>query len=382
MKNHSILFVLCSLLLLTSCKERKSVEKKPPEVTISLQNALDSIFHAHPTATGLMVHVEAPDLHISWSGASGIANKANAIPLSADQPALIASNTKTYTAATLLKLIEKDSIKLGDSIEGLLHDSTSKLLADNKYDLQAITIGHLMSHTSGITDYVNEAYMVAIDQNKQHRWTRNEQINLAMISGGPLGQPGEVFSYADVNFLLLTEIIENQTKKPFYEAIPDLLGFQELGLNDTWFESLQPKPQNTKLLAHQYYSEMEWNSHELDKSFDLYGAGGIAATTKDLASFSQELFNGNIVKNPETLHLIHTKIATEDGIDHHYAMGLQDSKINGYQAFGHGGFWGTVVQYFPELNTSISVYVLERDKRMLRKDILETIVAIVGQEQK
>jgi D-alanyl-D-alanine carboxypeptidase len=127
---------------------------------------------------------------------------------------------------------------------------------------------------------------------------------------------------------------------------------------------------------------MGWNSYDLDPSFDLYGAGGIAATSKDLALFSQALFEGEIIKSPQVLDLIYTKIDIKEGDDPHYFMGLQDSEIAGRPAYGHGGFWGTVVQYIPELNTSISVFVLERDHRILRAGILETMIQLLDSERK
>ena len=50
--------------------------------------------------------------------------------------------------------------------------------------------------------------------------------------------------------------------------------------------------------------------------------------------------------------------------------------VNGVEGFGHGGFWGTAVNYFPEINASISIFVLDRDKRALRIDLNEYITAI------
>jgi CubicO group peptidase (beta-lactamase class C family) len=47
------------------------------------------------------------------------------------------------------------------------------------------------------------------------------------------------------------------------------------------------------------------------------------------------------------------------------------------QAYGHGGFWGTVGQHVPELNASIAVFVLERDKREIRKDVLDAVGGVL-----
>ena len=57
-----------------------------------------------------------------------------------------------------------------------------------------------------------------------------------------------------------------------------------------------------------------------------------------------------------------------------YRFGIWQSALSGKTAYGHGGFWGTVVYYVPELNLAISVVVLEKDKGSLRKEIAESMI--------
>ena len=87
---------------------------------------------------------------------------------------------------------------------------TATLFRNDGYQLDEIKIKHLLSHTSGIDDYVNSDYFEFIDKNPKYRWTRDEQLQLATKIGESLGKPQEVFNYADVNFLLATEIIEQK----------------------------------------------------------------------------------------------------------------------------------------------------------------------------
>lgn len=284
-------------------------------------------------------------------------------------------------AAAILRLVEQKQIGINEPIKSLILPASAKVLAGDGYDLNAIQISHLLSHTSGIHDYINEDYMLFAQSNPKHRWTREEQIKLAAKVGDPLGSPGEVFQYADINFLLLGEVLERKTGKSFYEAIRQLIRYDSLNLNQTWFATLEEKPSSASPLVHQYVTSLGFDSYEVDPSFDLYGAGGIAASTKDLARFSQSLFNGKIVRDPTTLKLIFSPAKTRDNVDHHYHFGLSSSVIAGHQAYGHGGFWGTVVQYIPELDTSIAVFVLERDKRELRADLLERFVNAIAAER-
>lgn len=340
------------------------------------KTALDSIYQSHPSSIGLMVHVESGSKNISWSGAIGQSDKSNKKALESDQPALIASSIKTYVSATILRLVEKGKLSTDTPIKKLLSKRTACRFKRDGYDLNAILVHHLLSHTSGVYDYANEGYLNFQIANKDHRWTRNEQLKRTVKTGDPVGSPGETFNYSDANYLLLTEIIERITEKSFYEAMRELLKYDELGIEHTWFPTLEDQPENTKKLVNQYWTSYGMNSSEIDISWDLYGGGGIACPTKDIALFSYNLFNHNIVKNDSVLNLIYTKIPTQDSIQENYYLGLSEDDYFGMKSFGHGGFWGTVVLYFPELDTSIAVYVLERDERKLRRDVMEALVKI------
>ncbi|MEM6299187.1 MAG: hypothetical protein AAF740_10920, partial [Bacteroidota bacterium] len=98
------------------------------------------------------------------------------------------------------------------------------------------------------------------------------------------------------------------------------------------------------------------------------------------AQFSYNLFNVNIIEDESTLNQLSTEVRTADGKENNYGLGLSLGEVKGFKSLGHGGFWGTVDLYFPELDTSISGYVLDRDKRTLRKDILEGLVSELARQ--
>lgn len=364
------------LLFIASCSPTSHVTTEQKSEKSPFQVILDSIYAEHPQSLGIMLHVESPSKGISWSGAAGRGMKGDRSPLDPGRPALIASNTKTYVSAAILRLTEKGVISLSRPIQGLISDRSMGQLKKDGYDPARICIAHLLSHTSGISDYTGfDTFFDLTKEKAPYRWTRDEQIALAMREGEPLGVPGEVFSYADTNYLLLTEILESQTGQSFPQAIRGVLEFEKHGLNSTWFESLEERPDGTMERVHQYSGSMDLHSHDIDVSFDLYGGGGLAATTEDLARFSQILFHGGFFEASETLELIYTKVKTGDPEPSGYYMGISEMEVNGYKAYGHGGFWGTAVNYLPQLDASVSVFILERDERKLRLDVLESVVA-------
>jgi D-alanyl-D-alanine carboxypeptidase len=363
-----------AFLILTTCLTAQSVTEA------RFQSLIDSIYAAHPAAVGILVHVEGPDRDLSWSGASGYADKEAVNDLGADQPALIASSIKTYVSAAMLRLVEEGKLSIDDPVGKLLTNKTRKLFEKGGYDLESIKIKHLLSHTSGIQNYADGNYIDFIGENPGYRWTRDEQLELTLEIGGPLGKPGDTYSYTDANYLLLTEIMEGVTGKPFYTAMRELLRYQELGLSRTWFPTLEDAPAGTAPLAHQYWSENNWDSYDIDVSVDLYGGGGIACPMEDLASFSWNLFNTNIIQDTTVLNLIYTEIPTLDSVPSQYYLGLAPDLYRGLTGYGHGGFWGTAVLWFPKLNASVAVCILERDMRRLRPEIMDLVVGILAED--
>ncbi|PUV24585.1 serine hydrolase domain-containing protein [Sphingobacterium athyrii] len=320
------------------------------------KNTVDSIYDKNRDAIGVIVHVEAPKRNISWSYAKGIADTKTNKPLDYQQPVLIASNTKPYVAAAVLRLVEKRKITIDQPIKKLLTDKTRRLFEGDGYDLDAITVKHLLSHTSGIQDYVDEAYFEFVSLHPTYKWKKEEQIERSIEIGSPKAV-GQKFSYGDINYLLLTEIIEQKTHQPFYTAIRDLLKYQELNLTKTWFIDLEKYPSNTMPLAHQYADKYKWDSYDIDPSWDLYGGGGIATTAKESALFFQYLFEGKIIQNEQLLEAMHTYVLPSD--QSKYCLGLYHFDM-GFNAYYHGGWWGTDVIYSPESNATITVFTLQK----------------------
>lgn len=361
-----VFFIACA-----SPEKPSTVKGSEKDNSAQFQLLIDSIYAEHPATKGIILHIEAPDYGISWNGAVGADKK-----LKAHSPVLIASTTKMYVSAAILRLIELRKFELFQPIDGLLTPTTGSLLRSDGYDPEAIAVAHLLSNTSGIFDYVNSPdFQKRTVDDPGHQWTREEQMAMAMRDGDPLNAPGEAFSYSDMNFLLLTEIIEGQTGQPFYTAMRELLNYKQWGLNETWFNILENAPVHLAPLVQQFATSFQVDSYTLHGSVDMFGGGGIAATASDLAHFSQHLFTGHLFDAPETLELMFTNIETQDSVASRYYMGISEIDLGALKAYGHGGFWGTTVQYIPELNASVAVYLLERDEWKLYLELIEEVTA-------
>src|SRR5215218_9750532 len=100
---------------------------------------------------GEIVAVRAPGIDVII--AAGLADRTGATPLEPDTPFRIASVTKTFVAAAVLKLVGRSRIALNDPIDDHLSRGTVRTLRRGGYDPGEITVEQLLRHTSGLFDY-------------------------------------------------------------------------------------------------------------------------------------------------------------------------------------------------------------------------------------
>ncbi len=171
------------------------------------------------------------------------------------------------------------------------------MLDGDGYDTGAMTIRHLLTHTSGLFDHTGpDRYVEAIMADPMHRWTRAEQLRGAVEWGDPHGGPGEFYTYCDTGYVLLGGVIEYVSGQPMAVAVRELLDFEGLGLDSTWWETLEPRPTGVRDRAHQFLGDLD--TADFDPSYDLYGGGGIVSTVGDLARFYRALFTGGVFADP------------------------------------------------------------------------------------
>jgi D-alanyl-D-alanine carboxypeptidase len=266
--------------------------------------------------------------------------------------------TKPITSVAALMLMEEGKLGLDDPIEQRILPASAATLRKGGYDPKAITIRDLLQHVSGIYDYaMDDNFAATIFTQPTHRWTRAEQLAFAMKHGKPYGKPREVFHYSDTNYILLGEILELTTGKPLGAAVRDLVGFQKLGLNHTWFETLDSVPAGAPPRAHQYQDSLD--TYSFDPSFDLYGGGGLVATIDDLAGFYRALVGGKVFANRATLDtmLAPTPQSLAADSTRGYGMGIARRRFGDLVCYGHGGYWGTTASSCPATGLTIAAAI-------------------------
>ncbi len=140
----------------------------------------------------------------------------------ANQPSTIfhiASVSKPFTAAAIMRLAEQKKLDLGAPLSAVLPDYPNG---------EGLTIHHLLSHTSGIPN-INDFDEYAAIQRRPNR----PQDLIALFKDKPLEfSPGSRYSYSNSNFNLLAHIIEKVMGEPFATAMERLV-FDPLRLRHT-----------------------------------------------------------------------------------------------------------------------------------------------------
>jgi D-alanyl-D-alanine carboxypeptidase len=296
--------------------------------------------------------IRAPGL--SWSGAARLADAAARRPLTARATFRIASVTKTFTGAAVLRLVEDGRLSVEDPIARHLSPESVALLREGGYDVDAMRVRHLLQHTSGLYDFAEDpAYQEFVIGHPRHHWTRAEQVRWAMTHGRPLFAPGTAETYTDTGYVLLGEMLERITGGGLASAYRGLLGFERLGLDETYLETLKPSPLGLAPRAHQYLGTFDSTGH--DPSFDLYGGGGLVSTVDDLVRFYSALLRGRVLHRTETLRMMLGE--AEPTQVNELGMGIFALPIGAETCWWHNGFWGINVVHCPQSRVTIASMV-------------------------
>ena len=365
------------------------------DVEAALQALVERDLGSWPQMPARLLHVSAPELGIDVEVVAGVSDLATGAPLVPGSRFRIASVTKPFVAAATLRLVEDGRLSLDATVADLLAGQYDELLRSGGYDTAAMTLRHLLTHTSGIYDFASDAYDPSIPdgftaqvyRDPGRRWTRLEQVAFAVSHGRPYGSPGERFGYSDTGACLVGEVIERVTGTTMGAALRELIGYERLGLTHTWQESVEPEPADLPPLSHQY--EGEHDVADMDASVDLYGGGGLMSTCRDLGRFFRKLLRGDVFREASTLETMTTTLGgvpaaegtSVDDDPSSAAMFLFRDEIGSEEWWGHSGYWGTTAYTCPARDVTIvaghqrSDMPREFDRRAIVGEAFELMIA-------
>jgi CubicO group peptidase (beta-lactamase class C family) len=226
--------------------------------------------------------------------AAGFANRAEQRPNGISTAFATASMTKAFTAVTVMSLVESGDLALDTPLRSLVDEDLPLVHPD-------VTIEHLLSHRSGVGDYLDEEQLGDIDdfvfEISAHKLETPDDY-LPLISPHPqVSPPGERFVYNNGGFIMLSIAIERATGRSFHDLVCETV-LEPAKMTGAGFFRSDDLPVNAAL---GYLKSGRTNVFHLPVIGG--GDGGAYVTAADMAAFWAALFEGRLV-SMETVALM------------------------------------------------------------------------------
>lgn len=306
------LLVLGVVLLVTAC----GVDRSPA----GLQKIADDA-SAERFGNGFAVVV----IDAQGDRTEGVAGTlADGRSMNTADPWVIASVGKAFVAATVMQLVDEGLISL---------DTPAADYLDHEFIPPDATVFDLLHHSSGIPDFLTEEYLALM-----RSCPVEEPDRYGYVSTTPLFEPGEGWSYGNVNYLLLGELVEAVTGNPIESEMRTRI-FEPLAMTGTYLGHVEAGP--APMAASQDFfdtgpgplsdCQMTWRGG-VDRD--------MVSTVDDLDRFYRALFGGELV-SPASVEAM----TSQDYVGAEFGHGLgiihlTDPPVEGVTIYGNGG--GTV----------------------------------------
>lgn len=268
----------------------------------------------------------------------GLSDVQTQTPVLADTPFRIASITKQFTAAAILKLAEGGHLTLDDP-----------LAAHLSYFPRAeeISLRQLLSHTAGLGDYINGQADSILSAARERDYTATQVLAL-IAARQPLfrAEPGTRFLYSNSGYTLLSTVVEQCSGMAFADYCQQNL-FTPAGMINTAIDASCDDQSGCSgyILSGNGFEAVR----PLSPSF-LRGAGAMRSTSEDLVRWHTALMDGKILKS-QSLEAMLTPASLKNGEPVgrsnradavHYGLGqnlgeLAAGEASAYHVFSHGG---------------------------------------------
>ncbi len=213
---------------------------------------------------------------IIYARGIGLADRKQGIRNETSTRFRIASMTKAFTSALILKLAEEGRLDI--------HASLCEYLPEFPAEKgEHITLHHLMNNTSGLQDYTN---IPGFYKNRTAESYTPQQLVDLIIDLPVLAEPGKTFNYNNSNFILLGMIIEKITGKSYGQVLKEKI-LEPLQMSNTGYDlpgNRRPNQAigyNRTLLGFQEADYMDLSS--------MYAAAGLYSTVEDLFKWDRAL---------------------------------------------------------------------------------------------
>ncbi len=269
------------------------------------------------------------------------------------------SITKQFTASAIMLQVESGKLTLDDPVNKYL---------DVPSAWKAITIRHLLNHTSGIVDYTD--FHPFFEQIKED--ATRQQLLEPVYKEELLFKPGTQWRYSNSNYFLLALVIEKITGKKLEDFLKEKI-FQPLGMKATrmndvadvipyrvngynWLgEDAEKMP--AMISGYHGIKNVLQNAIYISPT-RTWAAGGVLSTVSDLIKWDSALRNNLLLKKESYSQMIKPGILSSES-ETNYGFGNELFEMSGHKVAGHqGGGMAFNTTFLQFLNDQLTVIVL------------------------
>ncbi|MFD5129587.1 serine hydrolase domain-containing protein [Streptomyces olindensis] len=271
-------------------------DRDRPELRAAIEEMVESGF------TGVTLRVN--DERGEWVGSAGVGRRDSPAKPPENGHVRIGSNTKTFTATVVLRLMAEGAVGLdtpvADHLPGFGLDP-------------GITVRMLLQHTSGVFNFTGEYYedgtfapgIPATTAGREwvdnrFRTYRPEELVRLALSKPARFAPGTDWNYSNTNYVLARLLVEKVTGRPFAEEMRRLV-LGPLGLSDTLLPETGPEIPEPHARAYYRYEDggRQTTVDVTRQNPSWISTGGdMISTTRDLHTFISALAGGRLLPAP------------------------------------------------------------------------------------
>ncbi|MET0813190.1 MAG: serine hydrolase domain-containing protein [Microbacterium sp.] len=290
------------------------------------------------------------DGEVVFAEVYGLADRAHGIPHTTDTRFATASLSKGFTALAVMSLVEEGVLALDTPVRSVLG-------ADLPLVDDGVTVEQLLSHTSGIGDYLDEEAEWEVDDYVMtlpvHTLTDIEAF-VPMLDGFPQkSPPGETFQYNNGGFMLLALVAQRASGIPFHDLVQTRV-FDRAGLSHTAYLRTDELPGDTAI-GYLYEDPASLRTNVLHLPLRGSGDGGAFTTASDISTFWRAFAGGRIV-DAATRDLMTAPRNVAEDEDLRYGLGFYlDEDGPGIILMGYDAGVSAWTRYDPESGLGVTI---------------------------
>lgn len=339
------------LLLATQCLAQNSTEAKVDEYLGTEMKAQQ--------IPGLALAV-VKDGKIVLARGYGFANVEYQVAVKPETIFQSGSTGKQFTATAVMMLMEEGKLSLDDKL--------TKYFPDAPDAWSAITIRHMLTHTSGMTDYPQD-FDLRRDYTEDDLFQRIKTIPLAF-------QPGEKWSYSNLAYVMLGILIHKISGKFYGDFLQERI-FKPLEMTTARIISeadIVPNRAAGYRLANGQLKNQSWVSPSLNTTAD----GALYLTVYDMAKWDAALYTEKLLKR-SSLEQMWTPVKLNDGKTFPYGFGWSLGSVRGHHIIEHGGSWqGFKAQITRYVDDKLTIILFANQARANQTKLTHDIAAIIN----